>query len=215
MTVYATVDEYVARTGEVALSDSSTIEELLEAASRTIELEMRLAPEYFAPADDVTLYFDSRGGSKLYFRDDEGLAYALRSVVADGIRPDYDFTGLYDALKWDLDDAFIWPIPRNHGVTGRPIIGLQLRRIGSAPVTVWPYESGSVRIEGNWGWAETPQAVTELTVHVARDMADSESAGAAGRVELFESGITLRDDSWRRWQSVQRAYGRKLTGLAL
>ena len=217
MVAYATVSEYVARTGEPMPTVTTTIDGWLEAASRFIELQMRLAPDYFSPTDGQTLYFDCRGGDTLYLRDGEGLAYCLRDVVADGIRADYDFTGAYDNTRyaWDLDDLFVWPIPRNHEATGRPIVGIELRRIGTAPVTVWPYEGGSVRIEGDWGWAAVPAAVRELTVHVARDMSDSESAGAAGRVQMFDNGIALRDDSWRMWQNVQRVYGRKLVGVPL
>ena len=192
------------------------LDDQLEAASRIIELEMRLAPDYFSP-HDATYYFQTRGRSTLYLRDEEGLAYCLRSVVADGIRPDYERSGDYDgsAYQWDLSAVWIWPTPRNHAETGRPIRSLELRRVGAAPFTWWPTSDGSVRIEGAWGWGETPKAIVELTIDVVRDMRDSEAAGLSGRVHLLDSGISISDNTWRMWQSIREQYGRKLRGVPL
>ena len=151
---YATVEQFRARTGARDITEvTEGLTAQLEAASRIIELEMRVAPDYFHP-HDATYFFQTRGGARLYLRDEEGLAYALRSVVDGGIRPDYERSGEYaaSAYQWDLGDVWIWPTPRNHEVTGRPIIELELRRVGAAPFTWWPTSDGSVRIEGAWGW---------------------------------------------------------------
>ena len=153
---YAEFNDYAQREN-ADLADQNTIEAQLLAMSRYIDRKLRCAPGLFAPADGQTFYFDGSGSHLLPLRDDEGAYYPLRSVDADAIRPDYDRTGDYDqALSWDLDDVFIWPIPRNHEGIGRPIKSLELRRIGRAPYTIWPYADGSVRITGDWGWATNP-----------------------------------------------------------
>ena len=214
---YATSAEYLARTGERDIAEvTAGLDNQLAAASRTIELEMKLAPDYFT-AHDATYYFQSNGGRTLFLRDQEGLAYCLRSVVDGGIRPDYSRAGTYtDArYRWDLDDAWIWPAPRNYSVTERPIVSLELRRVGAVQVTWWPTDDGSVRIEGAWGWAEVPEAIVELTIDVARDMRDSEAAGLSGRVHILDSGVAIRDETWRTWQSIRRGYGRELRGVPL
>ena len=204
---YASEADYLARTGSRNITAVTVgLANQLEASSRIIEHEMRLAPDYFHP-HDATYFFQSHGGARLHLRDEESFAYCLRSVVVGGIRPDYERSGEYDgAQQWDLDDVWIWPWPRNHAATARPIRALELRRVGAAPFTWWPTSDGSVRIEGAWGWAETPNAITELTIDVTRDMRDSEAAGLSGRVHILDSGVEIRDETWRMWEGIKRGY---------
>ena len=203
---YAEFNDYAQREN-ADLADQNTIEAQLLAMSRYIDRKLRCAPGLFAPADGQTFYFDGSGSHLLPLRDDEGAYYPLRSVDADAIRPDYDRTGDYDqALSWDLDDVFIWPIPRNHEGIGRPIKSLELRRIGRAPYTIWPYADGSVRITGDWGWAQTPPAIVELVVKLTRDVVDSQRGGGTASIAPLEEGVPLMDDTWRLWRSIENQY---------
>ena len=203
---YAEFTDYALREN-ADLADQNTIEAQLLAMSRYIDRKLRCAPGLFAPADGQTFYFDGSGSHLLPLRDDEGAYYPLRSVDADAIRPDYDRTGDYDqALSWDLDDVFIWPIPRNHEGIGRPIKSLELRRIGRAPYTIWPYADGSVRITGDWGWAQTPPAIVELVVKLTRDVVDSQRGGGTASIAPLEEGVPLMDDTWRLWRSIENEY---------
>lgn len=204
---YADADDFTQRMGEQHLPDDDTaLDEQLEAASRLIEKEMGLAPRYFE-AHNATYFFEAHGQETLFLRA-SGLAYCLRSVADDGIRPDYAWSGDYDTPdKWDLDDAWVWPRPRNYSEISEPITSLELRNIGSAPRVRWPYPPGSVRIEGAWGWASTPEAVVDLVCKVVRDMRDTEAAGASGRFELFDATVMVRSDTWRLWNSIRQQYG--------
>ena len=203
---YAEFNDYAQREN-ADLADQNTIEAQLLAMSRYIDRKLRCAPGLFAPANGQTFYFDGSGSHLLPLRDDEGAYYPLRSVDADAIRPDYDRTGDYDqALSWDLDDVFIWPIPRNHEGIGRPIKSLELRRIGRAPYTIWPYADGSVRITGDWGWATTPPAIVELVVKLTRDVVDSQRGGGTASIAPLEEGVPLMDDTWRLWRSIENEY---------
>ena len=207
--VYATPDDYRARIGGTRSLTDDDLEPALDAAARLIDQQLEVVPGYFAPTDEATYLFTGRGGRTLDLRDDDGLAYALRSVADDGIRPDYDFTGAHDQYGWDLDDAFIWPLARNALQHGRPYHALQLRRVASAPITVWPSIDGSVQITGAWGWTTTPGPIRELTVKLAKDMRDSERGGAAGRVQDLDDPIAYSTDTWRLWLDIKSEFGRR------
>ena len=151
-TAYATFAQYSARNA-VAADQESRVEEQLLAVSRHLDNKLRMMPGGFAPIASATFYFDGTGTERLWLRDAEGRVYPLRTVIADGIRPDFDRTGDYGTttFKWDLGDPFVWPIPRNGAVTGRPYRALELRRVGAVPIAIWPYADGSVRIQGGLG----------------------------------------------------------------
>lgn len=207
--LYASPGDYRARADVTDRSiDDELLTEQLTAASRIVDMELRVSPGYFAPYSG-THHFSSKGGQTLMLRDDDGLAYALRTVEAGGIRPDYALTGRYDQEEWDLDDAWIWPLARNAPANGRPYYALQLRRVGNVPITIWPWQDGSVQITGDWGWASTPAPIRELVVKMARDMRDSHLGGAAARIEAFGEGVAYRDETWRLWRQVKIRYGRR------
>ena len=207
--VYATAEEYRERTGASSSVEDDILNEQLEAASRVIDTELRCAPGTFAPYTGRRV-FSTRGGPVLYLRSDGGLAYALRSVDPDSIKPDYDLTGIYDQQAWDLDDLWIGPQPRDASDDGIPYHGIELRPLAIAPKSTWPAAGGSVEITGSWGWASTPAPILNLCVHVAREMRDSLRGGAAARVEVIDDVSSYRDDTWRLWQNVKRRYGRVL-----
>jgi len=208
--IYASVEQYRSRTGVGRTINSDLLNEELDAASRLIDQELGVVPGYFAPIAQATYIFPCDGGQVLFLRDEDGLAYGLRSVTAGGIRPDYDLTGAYDQYSWDLDDDFIWPRARNAIQLGRPYHALELRRIQRAPLTIWPWQDGSVQIEGAWGWESTPSPIRELTVKVARDQRDTLRGGAAGRAETIDDVSIIRPDTWRLWAEVKTRYSRRL-----
>ena len=209
---YATAAEYRARTGAGDSVPDDLLDEQLEAASRLLDQELRVAPGNFGPYTG-TYIFPTDGGRVLYLRNESGRAYSLRSVDADGIRPDYDLTGRYDQEAWDFDDAWIWPRPRTAGQDGIPYSALELRLLSDVPQATWPTSDGSVQIVGAWGWAATPAPIRAVTCHVAREMRDSLRGGAAQRVEVIDDAVAYRTDAWRLWQSVKRRYGRLYSSL--
>ena len=207
MTNYATPAEYRDRTGASASVADQLLTDELESASRLIDQDLRIVPNYFTPTTD-TYIFATDGGTVLRFRDEAGLAHCLREVVADGIRPDYDLSGVYDQEAWDLDDVWVWPQPRSAAKYDHPYFSLELRQLGDIPYGVWPTGGGSVSIEGEWGWPAIPPPLREMTIYVARQMRDSMRGGAAQRVEVVDDLVSFRDDGWRLWQTIKRRYGR-------
>ena len=206
---YATAAQYRARTSAGTTIDDDLLDDELTAAARLIDQKLGVTPGHFAPTADATYLFASRGGSVLELRDEDGLAFALRSVADDGIRPDYDRTGRYDQYAWDLDDAWIWPRARNAAAIGRPYHAIELRRTADAPLTIWPSADGSVQIRGAWGWEAVPAPIRELTVKIARDQRDTLRGGASGRVELIDDTASFRPDTWRLWAEIETRYGRR------
>lgn len=208
---YATVDEFRNRTNLLSAAENDEIAEQLEAVSRLVDQELRLMPGAFAP-HEATYHFQTDGGSTLYLRDDSGFAYPLRSVVADGIRPDFDRERTYTEYLWDFDDAWLWPIPNNGPQIGIPYESIEIRRgrYGyETPYTYWPIQHGSVQIEGAWGWAAIPGAIRELVCHITRDMRDSLLGGSAQRMEVVDDTTVFRPDTWRLWAQVKSRYGSK------
>ena len=183
--------------GEIATASvpDDLLDEQLEAASRLVDQELRVFPGHFAPTT-ATLIFSTDGGLILRLRDESGLAHGLRSVDADGIKPDYDLTGRYDQEGWDLDDAWIWPQARNALAQEMPYHALELRPLSNVPEASWPTGGGSVQIAGEWGWPAIPAPIRDVTVHVAREMRDSLRGGAAARAATTPS--SRGGDSGRR-----------------
>ena len=207
---YATWEQYQARNTTNA-DHETAVTDLLPAISRLVDRRLYMMPGGFAPMNGATFYFTGQGRRTLRLRDSEGAAYPLRSVAAGGIRPDYDRTGDYDnvAQQWDLDDAWIWPRPRDADAIGRPYRSLELRRISGAPFTIWPYSDGGVRITGDWGWAATPGMIRELVIAWTRDTLDGHQGGLASVVDGMDQPIMLGGDTWRLWNMVQAEYRTK------
>lgn len=206
--LYATTDQYRERQTSDAVE--SLLEDQILAASRAVDAMLWVAPGHFAPIDNATYIFDAGGGETLPLRDGEGLGYWLRTVVGDGIRPDYERRGTYDTLfKWDLDDVFIWPVPRNAAALGRPYRDIELRRVGDVPLSIWPYADGSVQIEGAWGWESIPPPIRELTIATTRVLRDAEAAGATAEVTALDTGLSVRTQESKLWLRVERRYSRK------
>ena len=208
---YATWAEYAARQ-DPDEDDEAEITAQLLAMSRSLDRKLGMIPGGFAPIDNQTFVFDSNGGSRLWLRDGNGWHYPLRDVAAAGIKVDYERMGSYDnsPWQWDFDDAWVWPIPRNYAYLGEPIKALELRRVDQAPLTTWPYDSGSVQITGDWGWAAVPGPIRELIVQRVRDVRDAHQGGAAAEfADIDGGGVPLGYQSDRLWREVESNYSRR------
>lgn len=205
---YASFGDYAARES-VDDDQQSAVESMLTAMSRSLDRRLGVFPGGFTSRDATSFEFDAHGGDRLWLRDSASLVYPLRALSAGGVRPDYDRTGDYanTLYGWDFDDAFLWPIPRNHAELDEPARGLMLRRLRGAPRVRWPYGDGAVQVTGDWGWATTPEAITELVISRTRDLRDVQRAGASATVADVGGGeITFTDDSWMLWRAVESAY---------
>ena len=205
---YATFAD-VQASGSTNADREELYERLLLSASRLIDRELDMMPGGFAPIDHRTFHFRGSGRRRLRLRDAQGQMYPLRSVDADGIRPDYDGTGNYESTdySWDLEDAWVWPTVIDAVAIGRPIYGLELRRINAAPLTIWPTRERSVQITGDWGWAEVPDPIRELAIGCARQAADAHQGGLAAVADGFDEAVMLGGDAWRLWDRVRQEYG--------
>ena len=204
---YADFTQYKARQ-PADDTQQERIGEVLVAASRYLDRKLNCMPGGFGPLDDLTLRFWAMGTRVLWLRNEEGLICPLRTVVADGIRPDFDFRGDYDntAWKWDLDATWLHGIPDYAEAVGVPYRALGILPYDNAQIGVWPAAGAAVRIEGNWGWASVPSPIRELTIYLARAISDSHQGGAGAIVGAFDEAIQVTDQARRFWRSAMSEY---------
>ena len=204
---YASAVEYGDRQPGSDASDSELPGELI-AASRLVDKQLHVEPGHFAP-HDATYRFTGSGQSRLWLRDDGGLAYGLRSVVTGGITIDLSGDGVYDGYAWDFGDPWVLPSPLNAVEYAEPYFALDLRVPVASSRKTWPELRAAIKIEGAWGWPATPDIVKSFTIARVRDVRDGIKAGGAGVVAQLDDGTPLSETAWRLWLQVANLYGRR------
>ena len=180
------------------------LEGILVGASREVEDELGVAAGYFN-SHSATRVLDSRGGPRLWLRDGDGLGLCMTAVDDDALRLDTSGSGVYDGLQLDLADAGVVGYPDNAAVDERPYIAIDLLPIGGAPISSWPLGRRRIELTGTWGWAEVPRGIKELTIKVTRDILDAQVGGSTMTVQALETGMPIRDDTWRLFERFRVA----------
>lgn len=202
---YATAAEYRDRTNKTDTADDADILEQLKAASRMLEYELRCAPGFFNASSSAQVrYFTSpRAGRVVRLTDERGLQHVITTIDTDGIAVDTNGDGTFDYTVDPAGETWIVGRPYNAATLSEPFEAFELLDRSAATFTAWPTYQRAIRVTGTWGWAAVPDMIRELVVKMARDMRDSEEAGAAGSL----SGVALKTDTWRLWLSAKQQYG--------
>ncbi len=200
---YATAAEYRARTGSSA--DDDLLAALLAAAARYIDRRLGWAPGSFAPGAEATVRLWPRRSSRiLRLRDPAGQQIAVRSWSR--IAADYSGRGEADRV-WTPSGDGEWVRLEPDGSSGWPGRSIRLwESHRDAEESAWPSDPGCVDVTHLPGFAATPPAVGELSIHVARSMLDLHSGGAAAMVSALESPLPLGSDGERLWRRVEMEY---------
>ena len=149
----------------------------------------------------MTFWPPIRPSRVLRFRDSEGRAWPWRTITVIGV--DYGGTGAPDHV-WTLDDED-WLVPQPHG--GRPWRSLRIHESHRrATESVWPSDPGTVTVTGEPGHDATPEPITEITVHVAREMRDGHLGGAAAVFTALDSGVSVEAPAARLWAEIKREW---------
>ena len=200
---YATAAQYRARNANSS-DDDDLVNELLAASARYIDRRLGWCPGAFAPIASTKIRFWPGAPRRtLRLRDSEGAAWPLREWTQ--IEVDYGGTGTPD-YTWTPASA-PWIIAQPTTAVDRPY--RSLRMWGShrlATESVWPPDPGIVDITSPWGWATTPGAIRELTIHVARSLLDSHTGGASAVIAALETGVKLTDTAAMLWRRVEMEY---------
>ncbi len=216
---YAAAAQYRARVGLTSTDDDSDILEQLQAGAREIEGNLGLPLGAFNASEAaVTRYFDGSGTSRLRLRDDEGLVNAIQTIDVEGIQVDTDRDGAFATTFDPTTEPWVVPFPFNASERSEPWNGIRLLPLSGATasvgevLTVFPEGVHNVRLIGTWGWAAVPDLIRELNIKITRDIRDSLVAGPGGELEMLDSGVVVRGDTWRFWLSARRRYSHKLPG---
>ena len=216
---YGTAAEYRARVGLTSTDDDSDILEQLKSGAREIEGGLGLPLGAFNSSEvNVTRYFNGSGTSRLRLRDDEGLLNAIQAIDAEGVQVDTDRDGAFATTFDPATEAWVAAFPFNASERSEPWTGIRLLPISGATasvgevLTVFPEGIRNVRLIGTWGWAAVPDLIRELNVKVTRDVRDSLTAGPGGELEMLDSGVVVRGDTWRFWLSARARYSHKIPG---
>lgn len=208
---YASLAQYRAAIGDKASGVDATITAELLTMSRQLERALWLAPGYFnASAASQARVFDGSGRSVLRLRDRDGMAYCLTTLDADGLKVDSDLDGSYDDYTLDFADAWVRGLPENAAAHSEPFTSIELRRLTTATMTVFPRLAGCVQVTGTWGWLAVPQIIQDLVIHRTHDLRQGLSAGATGAVAAFDSPEALQPRTLWLFREAERLHGRQL-----
>lgn len=219
---YASPAEYRGgTTGSNSEADDDALLEDLRSMTRILDYELGVVEGAFnAHAGNVSRYFDGSGSELLRLRDSRGRAVPLRSVASEGIAIDSGLNGDWDAYTFDLTDAWAIGDPPEAPLSGEPYWRLRLLPLSNAVASVggvyqtWPLGRRNIRITGAWGHAAVPGAIKRLVIQMTRDLRDRLATGSTGTMQLAESGIIVRDETWRSILAIKAAYGHKLLPVA-
>lgn len=206
---YASAAEYSARVEKTDSADEGLITAALLTASRIIE--GKLERVFNQSAASTVRRFDGSGGALLRVDD-------LVTIAANGIAVDTDADGTANET---FGDGNAWIIKRgdDHGYNAsefsEPWTQLELLPYSSnTTLTTWTKGKRNVAITGTWGWPTLPAGIKEFCVKLARDLRDALHAGASAELFVLDSGLTVRGDTWRLWQDVEREYSRHVPTIA-
>ena len=211
---YLEIDEYrdlVNHTGDL---DTAQLLEDSTAASRIFDFEVGVVEGGFNPITATQFEFDSYGGSLLYLRDGSGRQYFLRTITANLLTLDTDADGVYDNYTLDLDETFVRGFPANALAHGQAFTAVQLLPHSGTALSAWPIGPATVRITGSWGFATIPVGIKRAVAFITRDMRDRLTASSTGEFQMMDSGVVVRDDTWRTVQQLKRMYSRRLPVVA-
>ncbi len=205
---YITKADYSAIARRTVDDDDEALDEEVAGSSRVLERELGVAPGAWNSAAG-TRNFTGTGEALLVLRDELGLHF-LQSFT--GINIDTDRDGVADYAV--APDTWIIPTPRNAVSLGEAPYALQiLDRVSGAGIAVFP-EGADIEVEGGvWGHTATPAMIKQIVAFMVRDIRDHHAGQAlAGAQQLVESGITVRDDTWRLILRAKKAYSHRRPG---
>lgn len=182
---YATLAEYKAwiavrgLSGSVGTdtSDDSTIEILIESASRYIDRQT--GRRFYPDANNGTYYYEAKDA---YCVDLPDFA-SITTVSAD-----YANTRSYTDLASTDWDA----LPDNYSAEGVPITGLAISPVSTMYL---PTQRRGVKITGKRGWLAAPTDIKEACLSITQSLSGTRSGqSAAGKLTVTAAGVVIRPE---------------------
>lgn len=208
-----TKDEYSALAHRTVEDDDVALDSEVEACTRTLEKELGVAPGSWN-SDHGTRLFSGNGDTDLVLRDELGLHF-LVELDAAGVTIDVDGDGVPEYTVAPATEQWVALIPRNAAALGESHYALRLlRRIPGISVPCWPEGDFNLGFTGTWGHAATPQMPKQIVAFMVRDLRDHHAGQSfAVAQQLAESGIPVRDDTWRLMRIAKLKYSHRRPGV--
>ena len=105
-------------------------------------------------------------------------------------------------------------LPENAAANSEPFRAIELRRLTSATITVFPKLAGCIQIVGTWGWAAVPDIIQQLVIHRTHDLREGLKSGATESLSSFEGQVPMQPHTFWLWKEAERLYGRQLAAIA-
>ncbi len=205
---YATLAEYRATSSLHASAGELAVTAALVSASRLIERGLGNHPRqrYFRKAESESArVFDGPGVPQLYIDD----AATVTSVAVD-TAGDGSFATTYTLAG----HSWINEEPENRDTAAEPVTMLEVLPYAAAPFGAWPRGRRCLRVTATWGWPAIPVPIKKLTILIARQIVDLETAGIAQTVvALDDSVLQLAPGAPTLLRDIRTRYSRRLPSV--
>lgn len=156
-------------------ADDAVIEDIIEAASRWIDLQTGV--KFWTSTNDETRYFTA---DDPYFLD-TGYLVSVTSIAidVDGSRA---YSGVFSASDYDL-------YPFNASAENKPYTGVQISPLG---IYTFPRLSKGVKIVGKFGWASVPEFIRDATEDLATNIYHRRfGENTSGQATITAAGVII------------------------
>lgn len=158
-------------------SDDTTIELLIEAASRYIDKQT--ARRFYPDASNGTYYYEAKDAYCVDLPDFASIAT---------VSVDYGNTRSYTDFAASDFDA----LPDNYTAEGLPITGLAISPVSTQ---YFPTQRRGVKVLGKRGWLAAPTDIKEATLSIAQSLYSTRSGQAsAGKITVTGAGVVIRPE---------------------
>ena len=191
---YATVAQYRDAVGAKSAAQDEAVRARLEAASRLVDERTGSLAGRFGQADGDVKYFDGPGEPVLHLPE-----YRTSTTVAVDTTGDGTFDTTVDA--GDRIDG-----PYNAADEAKPYAAILLKPQNT---TLRTFPSGPYRIKvtADWGWAEVPAVIRDVTIGMAHDLWDLLASGGTFTLQSIDVGMRLTPASSNLLRQAENLYG--------
>lgn len=199
---YATAEEYRARVTSTDDSEDETIDALLLAVTRFLDVQLG---RYFNRDDSPTSRkFDGNGLSRLWLPED--IATTAGLVLKCDLNGDND---VGDANETLVLDTHFWLGPDNAGQGPEPWPYQFIEVVpNNGVIAVWPQQRRAIWVDAAFGFPEVPQGIKEGCIAIARNLRDVMVSGYTMTLQNVDAAVRVSSAASYLVKDLVNTYGR-------